>query len=165
MTAIPSSHIQDAQKLDADAVIELFELVPAGGTGTFRFKNDNDVTWRGNTYTGLPVVLSGEEISAENGRGSLKMVVGAPNLDLSLFKPLINDGTIDGGTVTRIRILLADVLANNLVRETTVFEIRQVITYTRTQVTLQLALPSDGIGFVLPFRQYLAPAFPTVLLK
>lgn len=165
MTAIPSSHIQDAQQLAADAVIELFELVPAGGVGTFRFKNDNDVTWRGNTYTGLPVVLSGEDISAENGRGSLKMMVGAPNLDLSLFKPLINDGTLDGGTITRIRVLLADVLANNLIREVTVYEIRQVAAYSRTQISLQLALPSDGMGFVLPFRQYIAPAFPTVLLK
>lgn len=165
MTAIPSSHIQDAQQLSADGVVELYELVPAGGVGTFRFKNDNDVTWRGNIYTGLPVAFSGDDISADNGRSPPKIMVGAPNLDLSLFKPLINDGTIDGGTITRIRILLADVLANNLIREVTVYEIRQVVAYTRTQITLQLALPSDGVGFSLPNRQFVAPDFPTVLLR
>jgi phage-related protein len=165
MTRIPATHIADAHKLTADGIIELFEVVPAIGSGTFRFKADNDVTWRGNPYVGLPVVMSGDEVSADNGYSPPKVVIGSPNLDLSLFKPLVNDGALDGGTFTRIRLLLTDVIANALVREITVYEIRQVVNYTRTQLTLQLALPSDGVGFTIPHRQYLAPDFPTVLLR
>lgn len=57
------------------------------------------------------------------------------------------------------------ILEDNLIRETLVYEIRQVASYGRTQLTLNLALPSDGMGFMLPNRQYVAPDFPTVLLK
>ena len=146
-------------------MIELYEIVPAIGSGTFRFKNDNDLTWRGNVYTGLPVNFSGEQISAENGRSLPRIQIGSPNLDLSMFKPLINDGSLDGGTLTRLRVLLSDAVGNNLIRETLVYEIRQVMAYGRTSLTLQLALPSDGVGFTLPNRQYHAPDFPTVLLK
>lgn len=165
MIAVPASHIVDAHQLTADGIIELYEVVPATGSGTFRFKNDNDVTWRSNLYLGLPVVFTGDQLTADNGYTPPKITIGAPNLDLSMFKPLINDGSLDGGTLTRLRVLLTDVLANNLIRETTVYEIRQVISYTRTQLQLQLALPSDGMGFTLPNRKYTSPDFPTVLLK
>lgn len=165
MTGLPSSHIVDAHKLSADGLIDLYELVPAIGSGTLRFKGDQDVVWRGNLYTGLPVDFSGEQISAENGRSLPRIQIGSPNLDLSMFKPLVNAGSIDGGTLTRLRVLLTDVIGNYLIRETMVYEIRQVMAYSRTQITLQLALPSDGIGFTLPNRQYHAPDFPTVLLK
>lgn len=165
MTGIPATHITDAHKLTADGLIDLYEIIPAIGSGTFRFTPDNDKTWRGNLYTGLPVVFGGLEVSAENGHSTPKIVIGAPNLDLSLFKPLINDGSLDGGTFTRYQVLLADVLQDYLIRQTFVYEIRQVVNYTRTQLTLKLALPSDGFGFTLPNRQYLAPDFPSVLLS
>lgn len=164
MTAIPASHIADAHKLEADGEVFLYELVPAIGSGTLRFKGDNDVTWRGNVYTGLPVTFSGEEISAESGFSSPKLTIGQPTLDLSIFKPLVFDGTLDGGTVTRIKMLLSDVTNNTLIRQVLVYEIRQVLAYSRNLITLQLALPSDGVNFVMPNRQYIQPDFPTVLI-
>lgn len=164
MTALPSSHIADAHKLSADGEIYLYELVPAIGSGTFRFKNDNDATWRGNTYTGLPVSFTGEELSAESGYSAPRMLIGQPDINLSMFKALVNDGALDGGTITRIKLLLTDLVNNNLVRYVTVYDIRQVLAYTRTQISLQLALPSDGITYTLPNRQFLAPDFPTVLV-
>lgn len=164
MIGIPTTHIDDAHKLDADGFVELYEVVPAIGSGTFRFSPDSDKTWRGNLYVGLPASLTGLEVSAENGVSTPRLIIGAPNLDLSMFKPLVFDGSLDGGTFTRYRVLLLDLLANNLIRETTIYEIRQVVLYTRTQLTLKLALPSDGLGFTLPNRQYLAPDFPSVLL-
>ena len=165
MTGIPTNHIEDAHKLQADGVIELYEIVPAIGSGTFRFKNEADATWRGNLYAGLPVNFTNQEISAEHGIQPPKIMIGAPNLDLSMFKPLVHSGALDGGTLTKLRVLLTDLVEDNLIRETMVYQIRQVTGYVRNQITLQLALPSDGVGFTLPNRQYLPPDFPTVRLS
>lgn len=165
MAELPASHIDDAHKLLADGEIYLYELVPLVGGGTIRFTNDNSITWRGNEYTGLPVSFSGDDISAESGHSAPKLTVGQPNLDISEFKPLIFDGALDGGTLTRIKVLLEDILANNLIRQTTVYEVRQVLIYTRTQISLQLALPSDGVTYTIPHRTYGPPDHPTVRLQ
>jgi lambda family phage minor tail protein L len=63
--AIPIEHIQDSQKLLADAEIDLFELTPTGGGGTVYFKADNDVTWQGHTYEGLPITFVGFKKSTD----------------------------------------------------------------------------------------------------
>jgi phage-related protein len=159
---IPASHIVDAHKLTADGRIDLFEMTPAGSTGILRFKADNDVEWRGNAYTGLPVTLSGEDKSATNGSAQPRMIIGQPNINLSFFKPLVYDEGFDGATIVKISILLADVLANNLIRQQTFYRVKRVESYSRTQINLILATLSDSLSFSMPFRQYFPPDFPAV---
>ena len=162
MTEIPLEHIQDSHQLLADGRVDLFELTPAGGTGTVRFKNDNDVTWRGNTYTGLPCQLTGEKRSAESGLSMPKLVIGQPNVDLSQFKALVYDGYLDNAIIVRLTLLLDNLINNRLIREINTYRVKRVEQYSRTQISLQLATISDSLGFSLPYRQYLPPAFPSV---
>lgn len=162
MSTIPLEHIKDSHELVSDGRVELFELTPAGGTGTVRFKNENDVTWQGNLYTGLPVAMSGAKKSAENGISMPKLIIGQPNIDISMFKPLINDGWLDNAVVTKYTVLLTNLLANSNIKETEVFRIKRVEQYSRSQVTMQLATLSDSLGFQMPYRTYLPPAFPSV---
>lgn len=162
MTQIPLEHVKDSHELIADGLIELFELTPAGGTGIVRFKNDNDVTWRGNAYSGLPVAMSGAKKSADNGRSMPKLVIGQPNVDLSAFKPLINDGWLDNAVVVKYTVLLTNLLSNANIKETEVFRVKRVEQYSKTQVTMQLATLSDSLGFQMPYRTFLPPAFPSV---
>ncbi len=163
MSDLPIEHVADSLKLTADAVIELFELTSLAG-GTLRFKNDNDVTWRGNVYTGLPVSFTNMDMTAQGASTKPRMTVGEVNRDFSVFKPLVADGLLEGAVVVYTRILLTQLLANSLVRETKIFSIKKVTGYSRSQVSFELATASDGLRFTIPHRQILPPAFPAVLI-
>jgi lambda family phage minor tail protein L len=163
VTAIPSGHIQDAQKLTADAEIDLFELTPAGGGGTVYFKADNDLTWQGQTYEGLPITLNGIKKSSDGSALMPKLTLGDGSIDLSPFKPLAYDGYLDGATVVHKKVLLDNAKANLPVYEKWTYRVKRVPSYNRLLIELQLATASDALGFTLPFRQYFPPAFPAVL--
>lgn len=162
MSQIPQDHITDSHKLLADGRIDLFELTPSGSTGVIRFKSDNDVTWRGNIYSGLPVVLTGSKKTSTEGLSMPKLQIGQPNIDLSPFKGLIYDGFLDNAIITRSIILLDNLLNNRDVREVRTYRVKRVEQYSRTQILLQLATISDSLDFSLPYRQFLPPAFPSV---
>lgn len=161
MAEIPVEHIKDSHQLIADARIDLFELTPSGGSGVVRFKNDNDVTWRGNPYTGIPMQLTGEK-KTDSGLTMPKMVIGTPDLNLSLFKPLIYAGYLDNSVIVRYTVLLDNLIADIDVKEMTTYRVKRVEQYSRSQITMQLATLSDSLGFSLPYRTYDPPAFPSV---
>lgn len=162
VSEIPVEHIKDSHRLLADGRVDLFELTPSGGSGVIRFKNDNDVTWRGNLYRGLPVSISGEKKSAEVGLSMPKLQLGQPNIDLSEFKPLVYDGYLDNAIIVRMTLLLDNLLNNRLIRETMTYRVKRVEQYSRSQISLQLATLSDSLGFSLPYRQFVPPAYPSV---
>jgi phage-related protein len=162
MPTIPSEHIVDSHKLIADGRVDLYELTPAGGAGVLRFKPDNDVTWRTNLYTGVPMQISGDKNTADSGLSNPTLQIGQNNVDLSMFKPLINDGTLDNATVVRLTLLLDDVINNRLIRQIRTYRVKRVMGYSRSNIQLQLATYSDSLGFSMPFRTYAPPAFPSV---
>lgn len=159
---IPKEHIEDAQKLQADAEIDLFELTPAGGTGVIYFKSDNPVDWQGHTYEGLPLTFNGITKSADGSALMPKLTIGDGTVDLSPFKPLVYDGSLDGGIIKHHKVLLDNIVNNRPIKETMVYRIKRVPGYGRLSIELQLATASDALGFTLPFRQYYPPAFPAV---
>ena len=163
VTALPPEHIVDAHKLTADGAVDLFELTPVTG-GIVRFKADNDVTWRGNLYTGLPLALTGVKLSADSAGATPKLIIGQPNLNLSMFKPLVYDGGLDGAFIRRHRILLDHLISNQDIKQSFSYVVRRVEGYSRSQITLQLTSASDTMSFTLPFVQYLPPAFPAVAI-
>jgi phage-related protein len=162
MAEIPAEHIQDSHKLVADGRVELFELTPSGGSGTIYFKADNTVTWRGHEYVGLPLTITGERKSADQGLTMPRLQVGSPDSNLSLFKPLVYDGYLDNAIVVKQTVLLDNLINNRLIREFMIYRVKRVERYSRTQILMQLATLSDSLGFNLPYRQYLPPAFPSV---
>lgn len=164
MSSLPIEHVNDSLKLTADGYVELFELTPIVG-GTLRFKNDNTVTWRSNEYTGLPVSFTAMDMTAQGSSTKPRMTIGEINRDFSVFKPLVADGLLEGAVVIYTRILLTQLLANTLVRETRTFTIKKVTGYSRSQVSVELATASDGLRFTIPHRQILPPAFPAVLIQ
>lgn len=157
---IPPNHAADALKLTADAQIHLFELSPLTG-GTIYFKPDNNVTWLGRTYEGLPCALTGEEADTEK-TPMPKLTIGQNNVDLLPFKALINDGGLDGATVVRKIVLLDDLLNNRNIKRTSTFRVKRIPEYSRTKIQLILASFSAAQGQTVPFRQYVPPAFPWV---
>lgn len=162
MPQIPVEHVKDSHKLIADGRIELFELTPAGGTGTLRFKPDNDATWLGNAYTGIPCALSGEKKSADSGVSMPKLTIGQQDVDLSMFKGLIYDETIDNAIIVRYTVLRDNLVNNRNIRELNIYRVKRVEEYGRSKISLQLATLSDSLGFSMPYRQFLPPGFPSV---
>lgn len=165
MVAIPVEHIRDSHQLIADARIDLYELTPSGGGGVIRFKNDQTVTWRGFEYTGIPLKLSGEKRNSDTGLTMPKLVVGDENVNLSLFKPFVHDGHLDNAIVVKQTVLLDNLINNRLIREFAIYRVKRVEGYSRTKITMQLATLSDSLGFNMPHRQFLPPAYPSVTME
>lgn len=163
MSQIPATHIDDGQKLQADGIIELFQLAPNGG-GTLYFKPEADATWQSHLYTGLPCAITGIKKSSDTTSNQPRLTIGQPNLDLSAFKPLIHDGYVDGATLTYRRILLAHLVANSNIAEVMTFRVKRVESYSRSQIILGLSTSSDAMQFTLPNLQFYPPAFPAVML-
>lgn len=163
MTAVPASHISDAQKLEADGVVELFELSPLAG-GTLYFKRGNTVTWQSNEYDGLPCGLSDFKQSAEKVAVQPRLTIGEENIDLSIFKPLLFDGAVDGALVIYRRVLLDHIISDAPISQIMHFRVKRVESYSRSRVVLGLSSASDSISFTLPNLQYFPPAYPAVSL-
>lgn len=160
--AIPSQHVADSHKLTADGRVELFELTPSGTAGTIFFKADNDYTYRTNEYTGIPVSITGEKKSSDVGLTMPRMIIGQPDIDISLFKPLVYDGYLDNAVIIRRAVLLDDMLNHRPIWELTTYRVKRVEEYGRTKIQMQLATRSDSLGFSMPYRTFVPPAYPSV---
>lgn len=163
MPAVPASHITDAHKLDADATVDLFELFPLTG-GSLYFKPDSTITWLGNEYVGLPCSLSEIRKDAESVSSTPKLLIGEENIDLSIFKPLLWDGLVDGSILIHKQVLLANIIANLNIKETTTYRVKRPDNYSRSRIVLQLSTSSNAMNFTLPSQQYYPPDFPSVML-
>lgn len=163
MTAIPATHITDAQQLDADGVIELFKIVPIAG-GTVYIKPGADATWQGQTWTGMPCSLTGLKKTTEAATMQPRFTVGQPDINLSAFKPLVHDGYLDGATFTYYRVLLTHIVSNTNIADTRIFRIKRIVSYSRSQIIADLSSSADAMQFTIPNLQYYPPAFPAVML-
>lgn len=162
MPSIPIEHITDTQQLSADAELDFYELTPAGQSGVIRFKNDNTMTWKGNEYFGIPVVLSGETFTSDGNMVQPQLVIGQTDIDLSVFKGLIYDGSLDGAKIERHRVLLTHALANQDIKTTRSYRVKRVDSYNTFQIVLALATFTVSGPSTMPFRQFLPPDFPFV---
>lgn len=160
---VPAEQILDGLKMSADAEIDLFELTPAAG-GTIRFKNDNDVTYLSNLYSGIPLELSGEGRDSDKGFSQPTLVIGQPNIDLSAFKPLIYNGGLDGAIIQKHTVLLTHLLANQNLKKIVIYRVKRVENYSSSVISMVLSTFSPAGPSVLPFRQFVPPAFPFVRL-
>lgn len=162
MTTIPPDHIKDSQELIADGEVYLYEITPSTGTGVLRIKPDNSVTWLGQEYTGIPMKMTGERRESDTGFSNPKLTIGQENMDLSLFKPLIAEGSLDNALVKKHTVLLDNLMNQRNIKETMIYRVKQVAGYSSVQINLILATYSDSLGFELPIKAYDQPDFPTV---
>lgn len=162
--SIPIEHTIDAHKLNADGKIELYELTPSIGSGVLRFKPGPDHTWLGNLYSGISMQFEGESWSSSGISPQPSLVIGQNDIDLSAFKPLIWSGGLDNARITKHELLLTHLLGNNNIKKSTVYRVKKVDGYSVSQIKLILSVFSTSGPTSLPFRQYLPPAFPFVVL-
>lgn len=161
MSNAPASHVAEAQKLNADTTIDLFEVKMVSGA-IVRFYNGPTITWAGMTFENLPCQISGE--GANSDGQYVRPTLSVANPDNS-FGGYAAAGLLDMALVTRRRVLQQDLLNN-----VGVFQLRYWIIGRPTLVTwqmLQVELRdfSDIPGFQVPRRTFNPPEFPFVVLQ
>ncbi|TXG77759.1 hypothetical protein E6Q11_02260 [Candidatus Dojkabacteria bacterium] len=157
------TNYENSQKLSPDAEIVLYELTTTTGATVF-FKPGPEMTYLGDTYESVPVSFSTEKRSTEGSPERPTITIGGDDLDLAALKPALFSGFVDGGTLTRHVVELEDVLANNNIKLSSTYRIKQVKDYTRYQINLILAKFSPSAQTTIPYVKYLRPAFTHVQL-
>jgi len=132
----PQTHLAESQKLEADALVDLFEIYIKNSSVVIRVKADNTVTWRGNTYEGVALKLSGDTrtADAEEARPSLRIF----NPE-GIFNTFVFDGTLDMATVIRKRVLRTHLESNVNIFQQRMWYIHRITeVVTNSHLTVEL---------------------------
>ena len=158
---LPSSIVDSSFELAPDALVSLFEI-ELKNLVRFYLTPTKQVVWQANTYEEIPCARSDVSQESDGKRSRPKFSFVNP---AGLFSVQIQDGLLDGASITRIRILKADLDADNdfAVREQ--YRVSKILTLNKDMVTVELRDVLDGHNFVLPARGYYPPEFPHVRLQ
>lgn len=161
MTA-PVSHLAEAQKLTADAEVDLFTVKLRNEDTLYRFKEGQTKTWQGNIYEGVAVKMSGDTRTADGEESKPQLMVMNP---LGIFNLPAKRGDLDLAFVTRRRVLLANLENDVNLYEQRMWQIGRVGQLISGQsITFELKNLTEGANFQIPVRIYMPPEFPTVSL-
>lgn len=159
--SIPSTHVADALKIEADGFVHLFKimLVPSGVVG---ITAGQAITWQGVEYESLQCKLSGLGSHATEQVARPRFDVQNPE---GVFSGLIAQGALEGARLYRYRVLRTDVEANNNIFQVQWWRIVRVARLNRIAASLELRESGDGPNFVVPANVFAPPDFPTVSLR
>ena len=161
-TNVPISHIQESQKLTADAQIDLYTVTLKNQPVVFRFKNNNTVTWRGNEYEGMACRLQGDSRIADGEESRASLQVMNP---FGIFNIPAMNGDLDQAVVTRRRVLLQHIEQNVNIFEQRMWYVGRLSELISGQsITLELRNMTEGAAYQIPVRMYIPPVFPMVSL-
>ena len=184
---VPETQLEDAQKLIADGIVQLYEIKLADGT-TYYYKQDNTAFWNGHTWTGIPILFEG--YSTAQGDSYSRPTLSIANPDKmseidgysrstlsSLINPMVvrdnNDniiaeypyGLLYRAKVTRYLVLYEDFRANKLIYQKKKWIVWHIKTINKNFIQVELRNYMDGVNFDVPARMYIPPEFPFVTLK
>lgn len=156
---VPGQHVEDAQKLEADAYIELFEITLADKVTKLYLKLNKTGTWQGNTYEGYALKLDGVGKFANDEVARPKLSLYNPN---GIYSSLVDSGQLDAATIVRYRLLKYDYDHNRPIYRRQQWKVSRVLGITSGVINLELRDLMDGQNFSVPGRMFIPPDFPTV---
>lgn len=160
---VPIEHMTDAQKLDnADAYVELFQIILSDKQTKIYMKLNHDVDWQGNTYEGTGIKLDGVGKYADDQVARPKLTLFNPE---GVYSYLIDQGLLDGATIVRYRVLLDDVENDRPIYRRQQWKVSRVASVKIGYIGLELRDMMDGQNFTTPARMFIPPDFPTVSLS
>jgi lambda family phage minor tail protein L len=163
-TGAPASHVEEAQKLTADALVDLFEITPVGTSSptVVRFRDGPQVTWQANVYESMAVRLMGYQVSADGGKSRPTLTIANP---AGLFNSFVFAGYLDGAQVVRRRVLRQHLETNVNLSDPNFWYVARIKEVVAGQgITMELRSLSDGPDLVIPARKFMSPEFPFVTL-
>lgn len=160
-TNVPEQVLEDAHKLEADGIVELFklELVPSG---VVYLKADDSVEWQGNLYEGWGIQMGGVSNTSDEEAARPQLVLANPD---GIISALVGDNQLIGSLVTRYRVLREDLLANRNRFTRQMFKIYRTVTLNKTLAVFECRNLLDAPLSMIPARMYMPPDFPYVSLS
>lgn len=162
-TSAPVSHLQEAQKLTADAPVDFYTLTLKNDPVIFRFKSDETVTWQGYEYEGMAVKITGDTQNSDGEESRPTIQILNP---FGIFNRAAMEGKIDRATLTRRRVLKQHVVSNSNIYQQRMWYVGRVRELISGQtITLELRNMTEGANFQIPVRSYMpSEGFPMVTL-
>ena len=157
----PDSHLEDSNKLDADAYIELFKIILSDNSSIVYLKDSNDASWQGNTYEGTGIKLTGVGTYSDDETARPQLTLFNPK---GVYSSLVDEGLLDNATVIRTRILKKHLEEDENISRSQQWRVNRVATLTKHSMSLELRDMLDGQYFLTPGRMYIPPEFPQVNL-
>lgn len=158
----PSQHLTEALKLEADAIVDLFEIQLKTKPVVLRVKNNNTVSWQGQTYEGMPLTLTGDKRTSDGEEARPTFMFANP---LGAFNTYAAQGDFDRAIFIRKRVLRTEMEANiNRFQPAMWYVARVREIKSGVGITLELRSMHEGQTFKIPARMYMPPEFPTVSL-
>ena len=161
---VPLEHLQEATKLTADAVVDLFELTLSGTVSTVitRFKDGKTATWQGNLYENLACNITGVSRHSTEEKTRPTLTILNP---LGIFTATAFSGYLDGAKLIRRRVLRTHLENNINISEAQYWIVSRPSNIVSGQsCSLELRSAADGPDSFLPARRYMPPDFPFVKL-
>lgn len=158
----PIQHIEDSKKLTADAYVDLFEIVLAGGGTKLYLKMNKSVDWQGNTYEGTGIKIEGVGTYSDDEVARPKLTIFNPE---NVFSYLVDQGLLENAKVVRIRLLKEHLDDNLPIYRRQQWFVKRVASVRRGFIGLELRDMLDGQNFLTPGRMFIPPEFPMVSLQ
>ena len=176
-SSIPDSHLEDAQKLIADGIVQLYEIKLANNT-YLHLKSDNSVQWNGETWSGLPILFEGYSTAQSDSYSRPTLSIANPDTinendgstrsTLSSLVLPTKDypyGLLNRAVVNRYLVLYDDIVNDRPIYQKKTWIIWFIKTINKDLIQVELRNPMDGVNFDVPARMYIPPEFPFVTLK
>lgn len=165
-SSIPEEHLEDAQKLLADGIVQLYEIKLSNNT-YLHLKSDNSVSWNGYDWQGIPILFEG--YSSAQGDTYSRPTLSIANPD-GVFSTSVlptdgySYGLLDRAVVNRYIVLYDDLVNNRPIYQKKTWIIWFIKTINKNIIQVELRNPMDGVNFDVPARMYIPPEFPFVSL-
>jgi lambda family phage minor tail protein L len=157
----PQSQLDDAQKLESDGMVELYEI-QLQPSGVLYLKNNNEVIYQGQTYEGTAIQIQGVIQSANDEVARPKLTVANT---LGVFSSAVDRGELDKATVIRRRVLRDDLVNDRPYYIDNSWVVSRVLSLNKHAIVLELRGQMDGQFFLFPPRMFMPPEFPQVSLS
>lgn len=174
---VPETQLEDAQKLIADGIVQLYEITLADNSKIY-LKQDNSVTWNNHTWTGIPILFEGYSTAQGDSYSRPTLSIANPDtineLDGSARSTLSSlvlpvegypYGLLNRAKVTRYLVLYEDLKADRAIYQKKEWVIWFIKTINKNVIQVELRNYMDGVNFDVPARMYIPPEFPFVTLK
>lgn len=156
---IPKTHLEDSSKLEADAYVEFFQILLSDKTTTLYVKINETVTWQNHEYQGTGIKMSGVSQFSDDESSRPTLMLFNPG---KVYSALVDQGLLEGGMLTRYRVLKQHVESNAPIFTRQRWKISRVASLRGDTITCELRDMIDGQNFTVPARMYTPPEFPAV---
>lgn len=160
--SVPTDHLRDSKKLEADAYVDLFQIHLSDGATKIFLKMNNTVTWGGDTYEGVGIQIEGVGNYSDEQVSRPKLTILNPD---GIYSSLVNDGLLDNAKIYRYRVLKEHLDLNKPIYRKQRWRVSRVVSLKTPYIVLELRDMLDGQMFLTPGRMYIPPEFKSVSLR